>query len=204
MKKILTLIVALVATATVAHAQFGIVGGLNFSNAKFENASQFADAAKNATLWHAGVAWKMKLPLGFAIQPELTYQVKGVKINDVPSATAKDFKFNNGYIELGAGVQWGPDLIIARPYVFAQPFIGYLVNPNKEIAAVKDVTNKLEYGIGLGGGVELFKHFQLSVQWFKNLGKLVNGNVSSTDQLVNEVKDLKSYQGVRLSLGIFF
>ena len=119
MKKILTLIVALVATATVAHAQFGIVGGLNFSNAKFENAKQFGEAAKNATLWHAGVAWKMSLPLGFAIQPELTYQVKGVKIEDVGSATAKDFKFNNGYIELGAGVQWGPDLIIARPYVTA-------------------------------------------------------------------------------------
>ena len=204
MKKILTLIVALVATATVAHAQFGIVGGLNFSNAKFDNASQFVDAAKNATLWHAGVAWKMSLPLGFAIQPELTYQVKGVKIEDVPSATAKDFKFNNGYIELGAGVQWGPDLIVARPYVFAQPFIGYLVNPNKQITNAKDITNKLEYGIGLGGGVELFKHFQLSVQWFKNLGNIVNGNASSTSDVWKEVKDLKSYQGVRVSLGIFF
>ena len=204
MKKILTLIVALVATATVAHAQFGIVGGLNFSNAKFENASQFADAAKNATLWHAGVAWKMKLPLGFAIQPELTYQVKGVKINDVPSATAKDFKFNNGYIELGAGVQWGPDLIIARPYVFAQPFIGYMVNPDKTIKEVKDVTNKLEYGIGLGGGVELFKHIQVSVQWFRNLGNIVNGDASSTSDVWNKVKDVKNYQGVRLSLGIFF
>lgn len=204
MKKILTLIVALVATATVAHAQFGIVGGLNFSNAKFENASQFADAAKNATLWHAGVAWKMKLPLGFAIQPELTYQVKGVKIADVPNSSIENYNYKNGYIELGAGVQWGPDLIIARPYLFAQPFIGYMVNPDQTIKNMQDVTNKLEYGIGLGGGVELFKHIQVSVQWFKNLGKLVNGNVSSTDQLVNEVKDLKSYQGVRLSLGIFF
>ncbi len=200
MKKILTLIVALVATATVAHAQFGIVGGLNFSKTDIK-VSSFIEEAKNVTLYHAGVAWKMKLPLGFAIQPELTYQVKGAKLEQFKG---EELKYKNGYIELGAGVQWGPDLIIARPYVFAQPFIGYLVNPNKEIAAVKDVTNKLEYGIGLGGGVELFKHFQLSVQWFKNLGKLVNGNVSSTDQLVNEVKDLKSYQGVRVSLGIFF
>ncbi len=203
MRKILTLIVALVATATVAHAQFGIVGGLNFSSAD-KNAKAVVEGVKSATLWHAGVAWKLDLPLGFAIQPELTYQVKGVKIDEVGSATVNDFKFNNGYIELGAGVQWGPDLIIARPYVFAQPFIGYLVNPNSQISAVKDVTNKLEYGIGLGGGVELFKHFQLSVQWFKNMGNLVNGNVSSTDQLVDEVKDLKSYQGVRVSLGIFF
>lgn len=206
MKKILTLIVALVATATVAHAQFGIVGGLNFSNAKFENASQFADAAKNATLWHAGVAWKMKLPLGFAVQPELTYQVKGVKLDNVLNATAQDFKFNNGYIELGAGVQWGPDLIIARPYVFAQPFIGYMVNPDKTIKEAKDVTNKLEYGIGLGAGVEVFKHIQVSVQWFRNLGNIAanknNGTTLSSDW--EKVKDVKNYQGVRLSLGIFF
>ena len=75
MKKILTLIVALVATATVAHAQFGIVGGLNFSKTDIK-VSSFIEEAKNVTLYHAGVAWKMKLPLGVAIQPELTYQVR--------------------------------------------------------------------------------------------------------------------------------
>ena len=170
MKKILTLIVALVATATVAHAQFGIVGGVNFSNAKFDNASQFIDAAKSATLFHAGVAWKLGLPLGFAIQPELTYQMKGAKISEL--------NYKNGYIELGAGVQWGPDLIIARPYVFAEPFIGYLVNPDKTISNASDVTKKLEYGIGLGGGVELFKHIQVSVQWFRNLGNVVDTSVN--------------------------
>ena len=202
MKKILTLIVALVATATVAHAQFGIVGGLNFSNAKFENASQFADAAKNATLFHAGVAWKMDLPMGFALQPELTYQVKGAKLENF---NTQDLKYKNGYIELGAGVQWGPDLIIARPYVFAEPFIGYLVNPDKTISNASDVTKKLEYGIGLGAGVEVFKHIQVSVQWFRNLGNVVDTNadkITSTDW--QKIKDLKTYQGVRLSLGIFF
>lgn len=203
MKKILTFIVALVATATVAHAQFGIVGGLNFSTVD-KNANAVVEGIKNATLWHVGAAWKMSLPLGFAIQPELTYQVKGVKLNDVVNSTINDYSYKNGYIELGAGVQWGPDLIIARPYLFAQPFIGYLVNPDKEIKELKDVTNKLEYGIGLGGGVELFKHLQVSVQWFKNLGTIVNNNASGNSDVWKEVKDFKSYHGVRVSLGIFF
>ena len=203
MKKLLTLVVAVLATASVAHAQFGIIGGLNFSNAKFDNASQFVDAAKSATLFHAGVALKMKLPLGFAIQPELTYQVKGAKVENVSSVN--DFNFKNGYIELGGGVQWGPDLIVARPYVFAEPFIGYLVNPDKTISSAKDVTSKLEYGIGLGAGVEVLKHIQVSVQWFRNLGNVVDTNadkITSTDW--QKIKDLKTYQGVRLSLGIFF
>lgn len=201
MKKFLTFVVAVLATASVAHAQFGIIGGLNFSGANHD-ASTLIKEAKNVTLYHAGVAFKMDLPLGFVLQPELTYQVKGVKVESVSSVN--DFNFKNGYIELGAGVQWGPDLLIARPFVLAEPFIGYLVNPDKEITGVKDVTSKLEYGIGLGGGVELFNHVQLSVQWFKNLGKLVNGSASSTSDVWNEVKDLKSYQGVRVTLGIFF
>ena len=202
MKKILTLIVALVAASTVAHAQFGIIGGLNFSNAKFDNTSQFIDAAKNATLFHAGVAFKMGLPLGFALQPELTYQMKGAKLEEFKGS---ELNYKNGYIELGAGVQWGPDLLVARPYVFAEPFIGYLVNPDKTISNAKDVTSKLEYGIGLGAGVEVLKHIQVSVQWFRNLGNVVDTNaqkITTTDW--EKIKDLKSYQGVRLSLGIFF
>ena len=31
-----------------------------------------------------------------------------------------------------------------------------MVNPDKTIKEAKDVTNKLEYGFGLGAGVEVF------------------------------------------------
>ena len=29
------------------------------------------------------------------------------------------------YVEVPVNIQWGPDLLIARPFVFASPFIGY-------------------------------------------------------------------------------
>ena len=59
MKKLLTVIVVALASVTMAHAQFGIVGGYTSSTTKL------ADAAKevtSASLWHAGVAYKRVPP----------------------------------------------------------------------------------------------------------------------------------------------
>lgn len=201
MKKLLTLVAVLFASATMAHAQFGIIGGLNFSGTDY-TANDLINEAKNVTLYHAGVAFKADLPLGFAIQPELTYNVKGAKLDNVGSVD--DFQYKNGYIELGAGVQWGIDLLVARPFLVAEPFIGYMVNPDSEFKTINEEINKLEYGIGIGAGVDLLNHLQLSVQWYKNLGQLVNGSASSTADVWDSIKDVKSYHGIRVTLGIFF
>lgn len=201
MKKLLTLVAVLFVSATMAHAQFGIIGGLNFSGTDY-TANDLINEAKNVTLYHAGVAFKADLPLGFAIQPELTYNVKGAKLDNVGSVD--DFQYKNGYIELGAGVQWGIDLLVARPFLVAEPFIGYMVNPDSEFKTINDEINKLEYGIGIGAGVDLLNHLQLSVQWYKNLGQLVNGSASSTADVWDSIKDVKSYHGIRVTLGIFF
>ena len=80
MKKILTLIVALMATTAVAHAQFGIIGGWTTSRTSI-NTKNFNENFKGLDNFHAGIAYKVKLPLGFAVQPELTYEMKGAKID---------------------------------------------------------------------------------------------------------------------------
>ena len=86
----------------------------------------------------------------------------------------------------------------------AEPFIGYMVNPDSQFKSINDEINKLEYGIGIGAGVDVLNHIQLSVQWYKNLGQLVNGSASSTADVWNSIKDVKSYHGIRVTLGIFF
>ena len=37
-----------------------------------------------------------------------------------------------------------------------------------------NVKNRFEYGVGLGAGVELFRHLQVSVKYFWNLGNMYN------------------------------
>lgn len=219
MKKILTLLVAVLATASVAHAQFGIIGGFTSSKTSIDT-KNISENFKGVSLFHAGIAYKVKLPLGFAIQPALTYEMKGANLEQVKSINEglSSLSTKAGYIQLGAGIQWGIDLLVARPFLLVQPFFGYQVTGSEKLSAdgsvsissindvFKTAKNKLEYGFELGGGVEVVKHIQVSVVWFKNLGYLYDGD-KITDvgaAVIGAYKDTKNYSGIKVSVGIFF
>ena len=218
MKKILTLLVAVLATASVAHAQFGIIGGFTSSKTSIDT-KNISENFKGVSLFHAGIAYKVKLPLGFAIQPALTYEMKGANLEQVKSINEglSSLSTKAGYIQLGAGIQWGIDLLVARPFLLVQPFFGYQVTGSEKLNVLnasgeeynnffKTAKNKLEYGFELGGGVEVVKHIQVSVVWFKNLGYLYDGD-KITDvgaAVMGAYKDTKNYSGIKVTLGIFF
>lgn len=218
MKKILTILVAVLATASVAHAQFGIIGGFTSSKTSIDT-KNISENFKGVSLFHAGIAYKVKLPLGFAIQPALTYEMKGANLEQVKSINEglSSLSTKAGYIQLGAGIQWGIDLLVARPFLLVQPFFGYQVTGSEKLNVLnssgeeynnffKTAKNKLEYGFELGGGVEVVKHIQVSVVWFKNLGYLYDGD-KITDvgaAVIGAYKDTKNYSGIKVSVGIFF
>ena len=209
MKKIFALLATAVVSLSMAysaHAQFGVIAGLTTSKA---NASEALKDVKNISLYHAGLTYKIDLDAGFAIQPSVIYQVKGANIGKLDTATSDDFKLKTGFVEVPVGIQWGPDLLAFRPYVFAEPFIGYQISSSDSGNATfndwtKQAKNKFEYGFGLGGGLEITSHIQLSVQWFKNLGAMFGDNVKSAEATWNDVKDVKNFQGVKFSLAILF
>ena len=105
------------ASAQIGH--FGVVGGMTFSKANFDEVKNM-----NYTGFHAGVTYQLNLPLGFSIQPELLYQQRGTKYND---ATRGAGRTAVGFIELPVNVQWGPDLVLFRPYIELSPYVGYAV-----------------------------------------------------------------------------
>ncbi len=219
MKKILTFLVAVLATASVAHAQFGIIGGFTSSKTSIDT-KNISENFKGVSLFHAGIAYKVKLPLGFAIQPALTYEMKGANLDQVKSINEglSSLSTKAGYIQLGAGIQWGIDLLVARPFLLVQPFFGYQVTGSEKLTAdgsvsissiddvFKTAKNKLEYGFELGGGVEVVKHIQVSVVWFKNLGYLYDGDkiTDVSAAVIGAYKDTKNYSGIKVSVGIFF
>lgn len=231
MKKLFTVFVAALFGAVMLNAQsFGIVGGFTSSSTGIDTKDAMANL-KNVSLYHVGAAARWELGSIFAIQPQLAYQVKGANLHQAITETGvqnitNSFQSKTGFIELSAGLQAGVDLLAFRPFVMVEPFVGYavtgtenydevgegLVNgtiPYDEIdAAVADVKNKLEYGFGVGGGVQILDHFQVTVQWFMNLGNLYdNGKIDANEKLntVKEsYKDIKNYQGIKVSLGLFF
>ena len=225
MKKLFALVAVLFASATLAHAQFGVLAGINISGTNLDTQDIWANA-KSVTLYHVGVAYKVNMGAGFALQPQLTYEMKGANLQSATSiaSVTSSLDTKSGFLELGVGLSWGPDLIIGRPFVMLQPFLGYQIvtSDNAKVSALNVLTysdddynkaldaakNKLEYGFGIGAGIELIKHLQLSVQYFMNLGTLYNNGKVDGNDIWNTVKnsygDIKNYNGVKVTLGFLF
>ena len=210
MKKVM-FIAALFLSMAANAQQFGVIGGMSLS--KMDGSDNIKND-KNAVQYQAGVVYKADLGAGFAVQPSLTYQVKGANIdqgNDVVS------KSKTGFVELGIGAQWGPDLLAFRPFLFVEPLVGYGVTGQETVgasspsekygAALDKAKNKLEYGVGAGIGLEITSHIQLSWQLYRNFGALYTEEGLAVNDLavVNYLyKGLKNYQGMKLSLAILF
>lgn len=143
-------------SAIEASAQVGIIGGFTSSTTQVKNID-----SKSLNLYHVGLITKVDLGMGFAIQPGLIYQVKGVALGEISENTkTEDFQLKSGFLEIPVGLQWGPDLLAFRPYLFAEPFVGYQISgsdsavlsgSNEDLKNwASEAKNKLEYGFGLG------------------------------------------------------
>ena len=112
-----------------------------------------------------------------------------------------------------------------RPFVFAKPFIGYKLTGDEDYSNLgtevikngtdetyekylADAKTNLEYGYSIGAGIELLEHFQLSLEYFKNLGKMFEEDKFDADKAKEAVlanyKDIESYGGIKVTLGFFF
>ena len=195
-----------------AQHKFGVIGGATFSHANFREFSRGTVAQ-----YHAGITYRASLPLGFSIQPSLIYQVKG-------AMTASDGVNANatiGYLELPVSFQWGPDLILFRPFLDVSPFVGYALNNELAVTSPAaqrsslgytnkwDGVNRLEYGLGLGGGLEIWK-VQVVCRYNWNFGQLfdTSGKAAATADFFENAKESvfneKNFGGVTLSVALLF
>jgi len=156
---------------------------------------------KNINQYHVGVAYKLGLGNLLTLQPALIYNMKGQTLGSISGVSDIDYK--TGYLEVPVQVQVGFGIgSLARVYGFAEPFVGYAITNKVEGTSVGEkwdnVKNRLEYGVGLGVGAEVFKHLQVSVKYFWNLG-----DVYSIDAITKEISSSKC-NGVAASVAFFF
>lgn len=173
MKKIIIAAAALLISAT-SFAQLGITGGLTSCSSNFK---AVADEIKSKSInqFHVGILYKVPVGKYFVVQPEVIYNVKGTKLEDIFNISSADLK--TGYIEVPIQVQGGVSLgKVARIYAIAEPFVGYalsnVIDKNDVITKNEwnNVKNRLEVGLGLGAGIELFSHIQVGAKYFWNFG----------------------------------
>lgn len=207
MKRFLTSVVlcaaAMIFSVSVSAGNFGIVGGASFLGIK--------DVASGMTTgYHAGLTYKFSLPAGFAVQPSLLYHMKASSFG----TGVVDADFKVGYVELPVSLQWGPDLLLFRPFLDVSPFIGYGVNQEFDVQGVGSENtpsadswkslNRLEYGVGIGGGIEVWK-LQLVCRYNWNFGPLLNqDNKIDVSSLVSQELGENNFGGVTLSLALLF
>lgn len=182
----------------------GAVGGLTSSETSVKSFD-----TKTISAYHAGVALQIPLIGKLSIQPELLYQVKGSSFNTEGGTLggwAGSMDIKNGYLELPVQIQWGPDLLLFRPYVLAEPFLGYQLNSkvnNSELKSLESGMNRLEYGLGVGFGIELWR-LQLSAKYYWNYGNLYKDGSISKDLFKEAINGGSNFNGLAFSLAVFF
>lgn len=207
MKRVLLAFLAFAALCCVqASAQgFGVTAGMNFNSAKIKDVRMDARAG-----WNVGVTYGVDLPLGFSVQPALVYTQKGAELDAQVASVVQTV----GSLELPVSVQWGPDLVVARPFIDVTPFIGYSLYNKAELKAelIESIVgakvegkgkNAFDYGLGVGAGVDLWK-LRLVVRYNWNFGPL--GSLKDFTGI--ELGDLKTqketFGGIAFSLAYFF
>lgn len=205
MKKFIVIVASLL-IAVSAHAQFGVVAGITSSSSNLKEA--VADVqAQNITQYHVGITYKLDLGL-IAIQPSILYNMKGTKLN-VANIGATELDYKTGYVEVPVQLQAGLNLGVARIYGFAEPFVGYAITNQVNSSLAKDpqstwnnIKSKLEYGVGLGVGVELIKHVQVSAKYFWNMGSMYGTNIDFAGVKATIAEQKAS--GIAASVAILF
>lgn len=205
MKKLYTLLAAaLICGSLSAQNSFGVIGGLSFSHAP--KVSELKDLNfKSAALYHAGITYQFKSnSSGFAIQPSLLFEMKGCDQGEA--------KFvRQGAVKLDVGLQWGPDLLIFRPFIEVAPYIGANVYTSGKAV---DKPQIFMGGVGLGAGIEIW-HFQIKARYNWDFNSYARSTSDPALETVNKSKlpttegtvldkNMWAFRCTTLSLAILF
>ena len=208
-KYFIALVVALMAISASAQVKFGVTAGMNFNSAKIADVKMDAKAG-----WNVGATLQFNLPLGFSLQPSVVYMHKaaGFETPSLSSDFLEDLKAEMvqtvGSVVVPVSVQWGPDLLVARPFLDVTPYVGYsLTNKVKsDFAGIEEVVkggNGLDYGLGLGAGINVWK-LQAIVRYNWNFGVLGNYKDFTGVDLGDIKTDSETFGGITVNLAYFF
>ena len=202
MKKFITALVAAMMLFSVqanAGGGFGITGGMNFNSAKIKDVKMDAQAG-----WNVGLTYSLDLPLGFSLQPSLVYSQKGALVGSEGLNVTQTV----GSLNLPVSVQWGPDLLVARPFLDVTPYVGYSLS-NKLKGEVLGVSaedkgkNAFEYGLGVGAGLDVWK-LQVIVRYNWNFGVLGSLKDFTGIKLGDLKSENQTFGGISVHLAFFF
>ena len=198
MKTLFLIIVVALIGVTASAQKLGVIGGITGAKSELKGSE-----IGTFNQYHAGIVANFPVMEGFRLQPELIYKVKGTSFNDTVNGHGK-VDMSVGFLELGMEAQAGIGRDFLRVYGLVEPFIGYNIH-DMDFKGKDLIDNlswsKTEYGLAVGGGVELFQIIQASVKYFWNMGSV---GVKDDSKKIISGDDVRNFNGVTLSLAILF
>lgn len=184
------------------------ISGLEGSNAN-EVLGDLKNEINNATNYHIGALVQIGMGKFFTLQPELQFTTKGATLQKEPivdvnipgfevPTVPNDISLSTSYLELPINLQAGIRLgKLARVYLQAGPYASLLLAEetsgkglgelfegvgNELSESPREFANKLDYGIGVGAGVEVL-FLQLAVKYDYSFAefKETAGNIGNID-----------------------
>ena len=234
MKKLIAAAAALFLVAVSANAQLGVIAGLTSNSSDLKGA--YSDIVENqsVTQYHAGVVLRLKLPLGLYVQPGVVYDMKGESLKDQIATEEVKITTSTGFLEIPVQAGWRLDIPGISPYAFIEPYVGYAVTTETKTEAKNAASqaiiegaasaiglnlntdpddpdkwegrNRLQYGVGVGGGILLLDKLAISLKWYWDFGNLYNedGQASISAQAMYEQAKNNKANGIAISATLFF
>lgn len=212
----ITLLLLSAAPDAAAQIKYGVTGGFSFPHA--------SGTVNRGTMtkYNAGFTCQFKLPLGFSIQPSLVYHVKGARVGTIEGVQGANLDLAIGYLELPVSFQWGPDLLLFRPFIDVTPYIGVGLNNEMYCSAAgisgfsgKDIwqnegITRMEYGAGVGIGIEIWR-FQVIGRYNWNFSPIYKAGDNGTN-LSSQIgwytygafRNGSTFRGLTLSVSFLF
>ena len=204
MKKLIAAVAALFLVAVSANAQLGVIAGLTSNSSDIKSA--YSDIVENqsVTQYHAGVVLRLKLPLGFDVQPGVVYDMKGAILQDqIAGLSGEQFEVDidtkTGFLNIPVQAGWRLDIPGISPFAFIEPYAGYAITTETKTEAKNAIAqaaleaafgdqlnttnddenkwegrNRIQYGLGLGAGILLLDKLAVSLKWYWDFGNLYN------------------------------
>ena len=195
MKKVFVLIaVAIVSMSVMAQVQFGVKAGVDATNFWGKN----VEHGMNLN-YQAGLVMEYKFTPSFAIAPEVVFAAQGGKYKvfatDNFIVDKVDNKFITNYINVPVMFKWyaTPAFSIdLGPQVGFNVYSKYKVGDEKSID-IKDMTEKVDFGVGLGGTYNLTDKAFVQARYTMGL----------TDAFKGELNEAKN-GNIQLAFGMKF
>ena len=202
MKKIALVLAGLLFLGGVAaNAQgFIIKAGYNYANVSMDKSVTVSDIIRGRSGFQAGVGYQTSVGSGFSFQPEVLFKVTRYDIADENNVAGI---LRVPTIEVPLNVQWGPDLWVARPFIFAGPYFGFNLKPtvepkdkNNPVFINTSSLNAVEFGLGVGLGLNVFK-FQIAAKYNWNFGSIAKAKEVDYTTLAGKPRTFEISVGFR-------